>query len=85
MRFWLVHLPVTYDEAFALFPWNTDEQAQHDIVASPHSLNLSFASEESEDGTISVPSALLKPTLTSPVVDVVVTVFPKQSLGLPTT
>jgi hypothetical protein len=70
------HLPVTYNSDFNLYLWNTDEQAYKDIVSSPHHLAFTFASDNGDESTISVPFALLNLTLTSPIVSTATQYFP---------
>lgn len=53
------HLPVTYSSEFNLYLWDTEKQAYKDIVSSPHYLAFTFASDNGDDSTISVPFVLL--------------------------
>ena len=63
------HLPVTYNEDFNLYLWDTDSPAYSEIVSSPHSLVFSFGSEAniSQTANINVPFALLNLTLDAPI------------------
>lgn len=70
------HLPVTYSSEFNLYLWNTEEQAYKDIVSSPHYLAFTFASDNGDESTISVPFALLNLKLTSPIVSTATQYFP---------
>lgn len=70
------HLPVTYSPEFNLYLWNTEDQAYKDVVSSPHHLSFTFASDNGQESTISVPFALLNLTLTSPIVSTATQYFP---------
>jgi len=70
------HLPVTYSSEFNLYLWDTEQQAYKDIVSSPHHLAFTFASDNGDESTISVPFALLNLTLTSPIVSSATQYFP---------
>jgi len=70
------HLPVTYSSEFNLYLWDTEKQAYKDIVSSPHYLAFTFASDNGNESTISVPFALLNLTLTSPIVSTATQYFP---------
>lgn len=70
------HLPVTYSSEFNLYLWDTEKQAYKDILSSPHHLAFTFASDNGDESTISVPFALLNLTLTSPIVSTATQYFP---------
>lgn len=70
------HLPVSYSSEFNLYLWNTEEKAYKDILSSPHHLAFTFASDNGDESTISVPFALLNLTLTSPIVSTATQYFP---------
>jgi hypothetical protein len=70
------HLPVTSSSEFNLYLWDTENHAYKDIVSSPHHLAFTFASDNGDESTISVPFALLNLTLTSPIVSTATQYFP---------
>lgn len=70
------HLPVTYSPEFNVYLWNTEDQAYKDIISSPHHLSFTFASDNAQESTISVPFALLNLTITSPIVSTATQYFP---------
>ncbi|KAI6906279.1 hypothetical protein KC334_g5660 [Hortaea werneckii] len=60
------YLPVTYNEDFDLYFWNTDDEAFEQIVTSPHHLTFTFSDNNLVPRTIKVPFALLNLTLDQP-------------------
>lgn len=68
-------LPVTYNEAFNLYFWDTDSSAYHDIITSPHYIGFTFSSN-GKSSTINIPFALLNLTLESPLVSTPTPYFP---------
>lgn len=61
------YLPVTYNEDFNLYFWDTSSSAYHDIISSPHYIGFSFSSN-GKTSTIDIPFALLNLTLEWPLV-----------------
>jgi hypothetical protein len=72
------YLPVTYQDKYGLYLWNTADSNYNLIVSSPAFLSFAFRlnSSISQNLTINVPFALLNLTLTSPSVDVPTQYFP---------
>ncbi|KAI7093795.1 hypothetical protein KC365_g14087 [Hortaea werneckii] len=70
------YLPVTYNEDFDLYFWNTDDEAFEQIVTSPHHLTFTFSDNNLEPRTIKVPFALLNLTLDQPLTESPTPYFP---------
>ncbi|RMY78479.1 hypothetical protein D0864_09272 [Hortaea werneckii] len=70
------YLPVTYNEDFDLYFWNTDDEAFEQIVTSPHHLTFTFNDNNLAPQTIKVPFALLNLTLDQPLTDSPTPYFP---------
>ncbi|RMY70629.1 hypothetical protein D0863_05660 [Hortaea werneckii] len=70
------YLPVTYNENFDLYFWNTDDEAFEQIVTSPHHLTFTFNDNNLAPQTIKVPFALLNLTLDQPLTDSPTPYFP---------
>ncbi|KAK5000656.1 hypothetical protein LTR66_000503 [Elasticomyces elasticus] len=70
------YLPVTYNQGFGLYFWNTHDSAYQNIVSSPSYLGFTFASGTGQNSSINVPFALLKLTLESPLVSTPTQYFP---------
>ncbi|KEF63796.1 uncharacterized protein A1O9_01774 [Exophiala aquamarina CBS 119918] len=75
-------LPVTYNDDFNLYLWNTESSAYSDIISSPHSLVFSYASGAggSQTANINVPFALLNLTLDAPLTSTPTPYFPCSPL-----
>ncbi|KAI7510629.1 hypothetical protein KC347_g4164 [Hortaea werneckii] len=70
------HLPVTYNQDFDLYFWNTDDEAFEQIVTSPHHLTFTFGDNNLVPRTIKVPFALLNLTLDQPLTESPTPYFP---------
>jgi hypothetical protein len=71
------HIPVSWNKAFNLYTWNTDDAAYKSILSSPHSLTFSFSSAVGSGSTnINVPFALLNLTLDYPLASPSIQYFP---------
>jgi hypothetical protein len=70
------HLPVSYNEAFNLYTWDTTSSAYTAIISSPHSLTFTFDSAIGSGTNINVPFALLNLTLDYPLVQSPTQYFP---------
>ncbi|GAB1736120.1 hypothetical protein NU219Hw_g6170t1 [Hortaea werneckii] len=70
------YLPVTYNEDFDLYFWNTDDEAFEQIVTSPHHLTFTFSDNNLVPRTIKVPFALLNLTLDQPLTESPTPYFP---------
>ncbi|GAB7366563.1 hypothetical protein MBLNU230_g8549t1 [Neophaeotheca triangularis] len=76
------HLPVTYNEDFNLYFWNTNTEAYEAIIRSPHYLSFTFSSGNGDtNATIKIPFALLNLTLDSPLVSTPTFYFPCSPWG----
>lgn len=69
-------MPVTYNEDFDLYFWNTDDEAFEQIVTSPHHLTFTFSDNNLVPRTIKVPFALLNLTLDQPLTESPTPYFP---------
>ncbi|KAI1075554.1 acid protease [Whalleya microplaca] len=71
------NLPVTYNEDFGLYFWNTDNAKYSQIVRSASALEFTFlGNTNTKNITISVPFRHLNLTLTEPLVDHDIQYFP---------
>jgi hypothetical protein len=71
------HIPVSWNKAFNLYTWNTDDAAYKSILSSPHSLTFTFSSAVGSGSTnINVPFALLNLTLDYPLASPPIQYFP---------
>jgi hypothetical protein len=71
------NLPVTYQEKYGLYFWNSSDPQYERIVSSPSYIGFTFrVSESSTNFTINVPFSLLNLTLTAPLTTTPTAYFP---------
>jgi hypothetical protein len=77
------NLPVTFEEKYGLYFWNTSDPQYKNIISSPSCLTFTFRkSLTSNNLTINVPFKLLNLTLQAPIVTTPVQYFPCKPIGI---